>query len=347
MARLDERRPRSRSRRRGCPAGARRRHRAGRPPRPCAGPATAVMFDTTSGIVVPTPSGVVRSTPNRDPTADRLGTMNTSLYVRSWLGFGCSIRMAGIRLTAPSRRPTLRIVTVPGGPRARLGWLVRVDVGAQRFHRPAGRRRPRRDRRRPARSRHRAEAARPGGLRRPDRPDRRGAARRPGRRGRVLARRADAAADCDRRPGAVPPPRARRDRPQRLRARRRGDGADRRRDRGRRPTPDDDNLARLFGQYARIEGNDAVALARRAAAARPRPDHTGRLAPRHVPGARRPRRSRLRPARRRARRRAPRRRATWRCATPTTSRHPSRSRSSTPRSTSSMPFPPDAADFGS
>ena len=42
-------------------------------------PATAVMFDTTSGIVVPTPSGVVRSTPNRDPTADRLGTMNTSL----------------------------------------------------------------------------------------------------------------------------------------------------------------------------------------------------------------------------------------------------------------------------
>ena len=42
-------------------------------------PATAVMFATTNGIVVPIPSGVVRSTPKRDPTADRLGTMNTSL----------------------------------------------------------------------------------------------------------------------------------------------------------------------------------------------------------------------------------------------------------------------------
>jgi hypothetical protein len=42
-------------------------------------PATAVMFDTTTGIVVPSRSGVVRSTSNRDGTDDRLGTMKTSL----------------------------------------------------------------------------------------------------------------------------------------------------------------------------------------------------------------------------------------------------------------------------
>ena len=42
-------------------------------------PATAVMFDTTSGIVVPMPSGVARSTFIRDGTSERLGTMNTSL----------------------------------------------------------------------------------------------------------------------------------------------------------------------------------------------------------------------------------------------------------------------------
>jgi hypothetical protein len=42
-------------------------------------PATAVMFDTTTGMVVPRPSGVVRSTSSRDGTSDRLGTMNTSL----------------------------------------------------------------------------------------------------------------------------------------------------------------------------------------------------------------------------------------------------------------------------
>ena len=33
-------------------------------------PATAVMLDTTIGIVVPIPSGVVRSTANRLPTDD-------------------------------------------------------------------------------------------------------------------------------------------------------------------------------------------------------------------------------------------------------------------------------------
>ena len=42
-------------------------------------PATAVMFDTTIGMVVPMPSGVRRSTLIREGTSDRLGTMNTSL----------------------------------------------------------------------------------------------------------------------------------------------------------------------------------------------------------------------------------------------------------------------------
>ncbi len=46
-------------------------------------PATAVMLATTTGIVVPNASGVVRSTSKRDGTDDRLGTMKTSLYVRS------------------------------------------------------------------------------------------------------------------------------------------------------------------------------------------------------------------------------------------------------------------------
>ena len=49
-------------------------------------PATAVMFATAIGIVVPTRSGVVRSTSNREPTSDMLGTINTSLYVRSCTG---------------------------------------------------------------------------------------------------------------------------------------------------------------------------------------------------------------------------------------------------------------------
>ncbi len=42
-------------------------------------PATAVMLATTTGMFVPTPSGVVRSTSMRDGTAERLGTMKTSL----------------------------------------------------------------------------------------------------------------------------------------------------------------------------------------------------------------------------------------------------------------------------
>ena len=42
-------------------------------------PAIAVIFDTTRGIVVPISSGVERSTFNLELTADKLGTMNTSL----------------------------------------------------------------------------------------------------------------------------------------------------------------------------------------------------------------------------------------------------------------------------
>ena len=42
-------------------------------------PATAVMFATTSGMVVPVPSVVARSTSSREPTSERLGAMKTSL----------------------------------------------------------------------------------------------------------------------------------------------------------------------------------------------------------------------------------------------------------------------------
>jgi hypothetical protein len=41
-------------------------------------PATAVMFATTTGIVVPDPSTVDRSTSNREVTSERPGTTNTS-----------------------------------------------------------------------------------------------------------------------------------------------------------------------------------------------------------------------------------------------------------------------------
>jgi hypothetical protein len=41
------------------------------------------MFATTIGIVVPLPSADERSTSFLEVTADRLGTRNTSLYVRS------------------------------------------------------------------------------------------------------------------------------------------------------------------------------------------------------------------------------------------------------------------------
>jgi hypothetical protein len=37
------------------------------------------MFATAIGMVVPTPSRELKSTSNREVTADRLGTMNTSL----------------------------------------------------------------------------------------------------------------------------------------------------------------------------------------------------------------------------------------------------------------------------
>jgi hypothetical protein len=46
-------------------------------------PATAVMFATTTGIVVPVPSSPARSTSSREATPDREGTRKTSLYVRS------------------------------------------------------------------------------------------------------------------------------------------------------------------------------------------------------------------------------------------------------------------------
>ncbi len=47
-------------------------------------PAMAVILATTSGMVVPVPSLEERSTACREPTAERLGTMNTSSYVRSY-----------------------------------------------------------------------------------------------------------------------------------------------------------------------------------------------------------------------------------------------------------------------
>jgi hypothetical protein len=44
------------------------------------------MFATAMGTVVPRLSGVVRSTSSLDPTLERLGTIKTSLYVRSYAG---------------------------------------------------------------------------------------------------------------------------------------------------------------------------------------------------------------------------------------------------------------------
>ena len=42
-------------------------------------PETAVMLAVTIGMVAPLPSVVARSTSSREPTADRPGTMKTSL----------------------------------------------------------------------------------------------------------------------------------------------------------------------------------------------------------------------------------------------------------------------------
>ena len=61
-------------------------------------PATAVMLATTTGIVVPSSSGVVRSTSKREGTDERLGTMKTSLYVRSYGGGSARKRIGGARL---------------------------------------------------------------------------------------------------------------------------------------------------------------------------------------------------------------------------------------------------------
>lgn len=54
-------------------------------------PAIAVILATTSGMVVPVPSGEERSTPWREPTAERPGTMKTSSYVRSYGTEGDSV----------------------------------------------------------------------------------------------------------------------------------------------------------------------------------------------------------------------------------------------------------------
>ena len=248
------------------------------------------------------------------------------------------------RTTAP---PAMHTSTRPGGPRARLGWLVRVDVAAQRVHRPARRRRPRGDRRRPARPRRRAQAARPDGY------------------ADLTARIVDALPDgpvdaigfslgaltllrtVDRRAAPVPSPRARRHRAQRVRAR----------PARTRPSRAGSQVAAQSRTRPRLTTTSPAcspstptsrATMPRAwppsCAGRTPADHARGSRPRHVPGARRRRRPRLRPARRRARRSAPRRPLRHSCATPTTSPRPSRSRSSTPRSSSSTPSPPDGVE---
>ena len=132
---------------------------------------------------------------------------------------------------------------------------------------------------------------------------------RPGRRGRVLARRADAATDRDRRPGSVPTPRARRDRPQRVRARRRGDGSDPRRCRRHRRPLMTTTSAGCSASTRASQGNDAAGARRRPAAAGLRPDHAG------------------------GRRECQRARCSWHSATTTSPSPPTRSstRSPTPR----------------
>ena len=174
-------------------------------------PATAVMLDTTIGIVVPIPSGVVRSTANRLPTDDWLGTMNTSLYVSSCPGSGCSIRIGGscqvgrhsLGVGAAAYAPRMLDATPaapPRGARPRMGRIVRHHVAAFGFHRPARRRRPRGDRRRPARA-----TARPPNrttrTRTPTSPTRvvEALPDRPVRRDRLLARRPHPVAYRDRR----------------------------------------------------------------------------------------------------------------------------------------------------
>ncbi|CAM5716366.1 hypothetical protein SALBM311S_05223 [Streptomyces alboniger] len=80
-------------------------------------PAMAVMLATTSGIVVPVPSGALRSTSCREPTALRLGTMNTSSYVRSYGGW-MSLRNSSAECPWASDSTT-------GTPSVRFGtkWL--------------------------------------------------------------------------------------------------------------------------------------------------------------------------------------------------------------------------------
>jgi hypothetical protein len=96
-------------------------------------PDTAVMFATAIGIVVPTSSGVVRSTSPREMTAERAGTMNTSLYVRSYAGVR-SLR----NLTFPTLLVNLPVVLVPPTRQLRRAHRssLRVAVRAPRMASP-------------------------------------------------------------------------------------------------------------------------------------------------------------------------------------------------------------------
>src|SRR4051794_1338346 len=75
-------------------------------------PATPVLLATTRGSVVPMPSAVERSTSSREGTSDRLGTMNTSLYVRS-NGGAVSVRKRIGGPKGPIRLPGRRWSHVP------------------------------------------------------------------------------------------------------------------------------------------------------------------------------------------------------------------------------------------
>src|SRR5215213_11238797 len=114
-------------------------------------PATAVMLATATGSVVPTPSDVDRSTSSRDGTSERLGTMKTSLYVRS-NGGGVSVRKRMAVTRGPDQATGEAVGPPPARYRAeraqrtgrvgpRLGWLVRHHVaGPGVGGAPAGRR---------------------------------------------------------------------------------------------------------------------------------------------------------------------------------------------------------------
>ena len=70
-----------------------RKNRMRRPSGNCAreGSTKVPELSDTVTVVVPRPSGVARSTSKRERRSERLGTMKTSLYVRSY-GGGVSLR---------------------------------------------------------------------------------------------------------------------------------------------------------------------------------------------------------------------------------------------------------------